>query len=91
MGDQRKAVNINIGAEIMDKNIAGIAAEVLGTDTENVIEHSKEITEIDGWYFWQPEKGGLSVLINSAGEKLAASSGVGLAEHIAEFKNGRRN
>lgn len=75
----------------MNKEIAALAAKVLKTDAAQVIGHCREISEIGGWYFWNPEKGGLSVLISSGGEKLAATSGVSLARHIEAFKSGRRN
>lgn len=76
----------------MDKEkIIAIAAEILKTDKENARNYCEEIPEINGWYFWQPQYGGISVLINSNGEKLAATSSVSLKEHIAEFNKGRRN
>lgn len=75
----------------MDKKIIAIAANVLRVDADQVVEHCKEIPEIGGWYFWVPDKGGLSVLINTGGEKLAATSGVSLTRHIEAFNSGRRN
>ena len=75
----------------MERNIIDLAAKILKTSAEDAEKHCKEAPEIGGWYFWTPVRGGISVLINAAGEKLAATSGVGYEQHLKAFKEGRRN
>ena len=75
----------------MDDKIIQIAAETLGTDIETVTTNYREIPEINAWYFWEPVRGGVSVIINSSYEKLSATSGVEYEEHLREFANGKRN
>ena len=52
----------------MDDKIIQIAAETLGTDIETVTTNYREIPEINAWYFWEPVRGGVSVIINSSYE-----------------------
>jgi len=75
----------------MDIKILELAAKAMKITTDAAAEHCKEAPEIGGWYFWNPVRGGISVLINAAGERLAASSGVNYDQHLKAFKNGRRN
>lgn len=75
----------------MDDKLVKIAAQALGMSEEAVVEHGKEVPEIDGWYFWSPTRGGKAVLVNKAGERLVAPSSISFKQHLAEFKKGRRN
>ena len=71
--------------------IINIAAEALGMSVDDLQEHSKEIPEIDAYYFWNPIRGGLAVIVKSNGEKLAATSSVSYEAHLKAFIDGRRN
>ena len=75
----------------MNSKILEIAAKTIKTSVKVAEEHKKEVPEIDGWYVWNPVKGGIAVLINAAGEKLAATSGISFEQHLKAFQNGRRN
>lgn len=74
----------------MDKRLEQ-AAGILNISIEDAQRYSREIPEIDGIYFWNPLRGGNSVIITRNGGKLAATSAVGFEEHLAAFKNGKRN
>lgn len=58
-----------------------IAKEYLGT--ENIL--SREIHGINGWYFWEPIRGGRALIIDGSGNKLGATSSVGFKRHLEEF------
>lgn len=75
----------------MNDKIINCVAEVLRISPETAIEHYKPVSEIDGWYFWNPERGGFSMFINKDGEKLAATSGTTYDKHLQAFLSGRRN
>ena len=61
------------------------------TSLETAKEHYKAIPEADAYYFWNPIRGGIAVIINKKGEKLAATSAVNFDKHLAAFLDGRRN
>lgn len=75
----------------MDHNILEIAAKAMKISVEEVKKYQKVVPEIDGWYFWNPIRGGIGVLVNVAGEKLAATSGVSFEKHLKAFQGGKRN
>lgn len=71
--------------------IVKIASDVLGISVTEAQKNSKEIPEIEAYYFWNSIRGGLAVIINSNGEKLAATSSVSYETHLQAFIDGRRN
>lgn len=71
----------------MDETYLKIAEEVTGLSREECLGHFCKLPEIDAFYFWNPSRGGLSVIIDSEYRKLAATSAVTLEEHIEEFKS----
>lgn len=75
----------------MNKNIIKIAAEHMKVSVDIAEKHYKEISEINAYYFWNPARGGISVIVNSEGEALGAASSVNFDRHLEEFKKGRRN
>ncbi len=75
----------------MDKKIIELAAAKIKVSVEDAEKHYKEVPEINGYYFWNPVRGGLSVLINSDGEMLAATSSVSFHRHLEAFLGGKRN
>lgn len=75
----------------MDNKIIEDVAKKLHMSVEDVKRHSKEVPEIDGYYFWQPVRGGIAVLVDKNGEKLGATSSVSFEKHLKAFKEGKRN
>lgn len=75
----------------MDKNILEIAAKAMKVSIQDAQEHYKELPEINAYYFWNPIRGGISVIVSFDGEKLSASSAVSFDRHLEEYKKGRRN
>lgn len=75
----------------MDEKLLKVAAETMKTTADVAKDNNKYIDEIDGYYFWNPIRGGISVIIDKNGEKLSACSRVKFDDHLKEFKNGRRN
>lgn len=75
----------------MDNKIIEDVAKKLNMSVEDVKKHCKEVPEIDGYYFWQPVRGGITVLVNKSGEKLGATSSVSFEKHLKAFKEGKRN
>lgn len=68
-----------------------IAARVMKVSVDKAEKHCKKLEEHDAYYFWNPIRGGIAVIINSAGEKLGATSSVSFDRHLQEFLKGRRN
>lgn len=75
----------------MNDKLLKIAAETLNVSQDIVKKHFKEIPEHDAYYFWNPAKGGLAVIIGKTGEKLGASSGIDFKKHLKAFVEGKRN
>ena len=75
----------------MDRSIVEMAAAKIKVSVAEAEQHCKEVPEINGYYFWNPIRGGLSVLINSEGEMLAATSSVNYDRHLEAFLGGKRN
>ena len=76
---------------MMDKKLIEIAALVMKISCEEAEKHYKEVPEIDAYYFWNPVRGGISVIINKNGEKLGATSSVSFEKHVKAFQAGKRN
>lgn len=75
----------------MEKEIIEKAAAKIKVSEDEAIKYFKDVPEINGYYFWNPIRGGLSVLINFDGEMLAATSSVAFDRHVEAFLNGKRN
>jgi len=75
----------------MDNKIIEDIAKKFNMSVEDVKKHSKEVPEIDGYYFWQPVRGGISVLVNKNGEKLYATSSLSFEKHLKYFMDGRQS
>ncbi len=75
----------------MERRILEIAAKCLKIPAEEAELHWKPVPEIGGYYFWNPARGGLSVLINEQGEHLTATSSVRFERHVQVFLEGRRS
>ena len=75
----------------MNEELIALAATTLRVSEETAKKYNKPVPEINGWYFWNPVRGGFSVLINANGEKLAASSAVTYRKLLDAFISGKRN
>ena len=75
----------------MDIKLAEIAAKSLHITTDQALENYKKIDNMDAYYFWQPTRGGTSIIINSNYEKLGATSSVSFERHLKAFLGGKRN
>ena len=75
----------------VDSKIIKIVSDILKLSEEETQKYCKEVPEIDGYYFWNPVRGGLSVIINHRGERLCANSSISFEEHLKAFKEGRRD
>ena len=75
----------------MNDEMIQMAAEVLDLDVEEVEEHSKEVPEINGFYIWNPKRGGRSMLVSEDGGRLVAGSAVSFKRHLTDFLAGVRN
>lgn len=75
----------------MDNKIIEIAAMSMKTTFEEAAKHNKPIPDINAFYFWNPVRGGISVIVSENGEKLAASSAVSFQKHLDAFVAGKRN
>lgn len=76
---------------MLDERIVELAANAMKTTKEEAMNHWKEIPELDAYYFWNPIRGGIAVIVNTHGEKLAATSSVSYERHKQAFIDGRRN
>lgn len=75
----------------MNKQIMKIAAETMKVPIEVAEDNFKELPEQDAFYFWNPVRGGIAVIVGNDGEKLGASSGVSFDQHLQAYVDGRRN
>ena len=75
----------------MDEKILEIAENTIKLPREELLTHYKELPEIDGYYFWDPKRGGFSVIVGKDGSKLGATSAVSFQKHLEAYISGRRN
>ena len=75
----------------MNRKIFEIAAQAMHIPVENVQNHYKTVDGINAYYFWNPIRGGLAVIVSEEGEKLAATSSVSFEKHLQAFLDGKRN
>jgi len=75
----------------MNRELYDIVAQILSIDTETAKKHSKELPELNAYYFWKPTRGGGAIIINDKGEKFAVGSSIGFEDHKRRFLEGNRN
>ncbi|SCW51001.1 hypothetical protein SAMN02910400_01064 [Lachnospiraceae bacterium C10] len=75
----------------MNKQILKIAAETMKVPIEVAENNYKELPERNAFYFWNPVRGGIAVIVGANGEKLGASSGISFDQHLQAFVDGKRN
>jgi hypothetical protein len=67
-----------------------IAARLLGMSESEALANSRSLPEIDAVHFWQPVRGGGSLIVSRDGSVLYANSSVTWDVHLEAFKSGRR-
>lgn len=75
----------------MNKRIITTAAETMKVPLEVAEENYKELPKQDAYYFWNPVRGGITVIVGKDGEKLGASSGIIFEKHLQAYIDGKRN
>lgn len=75
----------------MSNNIIEIAAQAMHVTIEVAQKHYKIIDGFNAFYFWNPVRGGLAVIVSEEGEKLTATSSLSYERHLQAFLNGKRN
>ena len=81
----------NKGDNMIDNKIIEDVAKTLNMSIEDVKKHGTKVPEIDVYYFWQPVRGGIAVLVNKNGEKLYAISLLSFEKHLKYFIDGKRS
>ena len=75
----------------MNNNLIKIAAEAMKISEEKAVENYKQIENSNAYYFWNPVRGGIAVIVNEDGEKLSATSAISFQKHWDAFQSGKRN
>lgn len=75
----------------MKDEILLIAAQTMKVSTDEALKHCKPIPELNAYYFWNPIRGGIAVIIDEEGGRLGATSAISFEKHVEAFKSGRRN
>ena len=70
--------------------IIDYVSELLKLSKEETEKNSKKIDD-NLTYYWNPIRGGISVIVDNEGNYLAAISSVNFDELLKEFKNGEKN
>ena len=70
--------------------IIDYVSELLKMSKEETKKNSKEL-ENNLTYYWNPERGGISLIVDNEGNYLAAASSVNFDRLLEEFKKGDRN
>lgn len=75
----------------MEDRILEIAENTIKVSRDELLNHYKELQDIEAFYFWNPVRGGLSVIVGKDGTKLGATSAVSFEKHVQAYKSGKRN
>lgn len=73
------------------KNDLTKIAEILKTTVEELENNQKDLVEEHATYYWNPVRGGLSMIVGEYGDYLCATSSINFDELLKEFKSGHRN
>lgn len=71
-------------------NLVDLAARYLQVPRSVVEANNRDFPEVDAVYFWEPTRGGGSLLIGTDETMLFANSSVTLDAHLDAFKSGKR-
>lgn len=72
-------------------HIIKIAAQTMKISYADAERHCKKIPDSNAYYFWNPIRGGIAVIVDTNGEKLGAASSVSYERHLKAFLSGKRN
>ncbi len=75
----------------MKDDILLVAAQTMKVSTEEALKHYKQIPGLNAYYFWNPIRGGIAVIVDEEGERLGATSAISFEKHLEAFKAGKRN
>ena len=70
--------------------IIDYVCELLKISKDEAIENNKKIEE-NLTYYWNPDRGGASVIVDNEGNYLASVSSVNFERLLEEFKKGEKN
>lgn len=71
-------------------NIVEQVSKILDLSVEEVVKNSKKIDD-NLTYYWNPARGGVSLITDAEGNYLAATSSINFEELLEQFKNGEKN
>lgn len=75
----------------MNDDLIKIAAQAMRVSEEDARRNHKAIDGVGAYYFWNPIRGGIAVIVAENGEKLAAASSISYKMHLQAFLSGKRN
>lgn len=73
-----------------EKNLEKLS-QLLDMPTANVHLNSKRVSEVNATYYYNPTRGGKSIIVSDDGSYLATGSATSFEKLLEEFNNGRRN
>ena len=73
-----------------EKNLKKIS-QLLDEPIANVQLNSKRVSEVNATYYYNPTRGGKSIIVSDDGTYLATGSSTSFERLLEEFNNGRRN
>ncbi len=66
-------------------------AELLETTVEELNQNKKELPDIEATYFWNPIRGGSSIIVSKYGRYLKAGSQLSFEQLLEKYNSGQRN
>lgn len=82
--------NYDLPIPEQEKNLEKLS-QLLDMPTANVHLNSKRVSEVNATYYYNPTRGGKSIIVSDDGSYLATSSAMSFEKLLEEFNNGRRN
>ena len=69
---------------------AELASTLLRLPVDQVLAYSREIPDIDAFFYWQPVRGGAQLIVGRDGTVLFGVSALNLDEMVVRFAAGHR-
>ncbi|MGW6128970.1 hypothetical protein ACWFNE_02965 [Cellulomonas sp. NPDC055163] len=69
---------------------AALASELLRIPLADALEHSRDLSEIDAFFYWVPIRGGGRLIVGRDGSVLFGISSLRLEQMVEAFAAGRR-
>ncbi|MBB2923740.1 hypothetical protein AB6N24_13045 [Cellulomonas sp. 179-A 4D5 NHS] len=69
---------------------AALASELLRVPLADAVEHSRDLPEIDAFFYWVPIRGGGRLIVGRDGSVLFGISSLRLEQMVEAFAAGRR-